>query len=145
MSDWANVSRGDEGEKPAWSKVENSTETAKPEASKAEEPAPRNFDRPPQRQQRRQEPREQREPKAPSCYDFGRTGSCRRANCPFSHVEGQGGVRQRDNNRGGRGGDRECFTFRDTGDCKFGDECRFSHGRIERKKERERERKKEKD
>lgn len=31
-------------------------------------------------------------------------------------------------NRGGNsGGQNVCFSFRDTGSCRFGDECRFSH------------------
>jgi len=40
----------------------------------------------------------------------------------------------RDNDSGGyrgggsSGGSRECFNFRDSGHCRYGDECRFSHG-----------------
>jgi len=41
---------------------------------------------------------------------------------------GYGGNNYGGGNRGGQGGgDRPCYNFRDNGNCRFGDSCRFSH------------------
>ena len=76
------------------------------------------------------------------CHQFNSTGSCRFGDsCRFAHGQrgGRGGAgRGRGRGRGGmRGGGRGgsnnqgqriCFGFRDTGECRFGDACHFSHG-----------------
>jgi len=73
---------------------------------------------------------EARAPKVNACYDFGRSGECRRAQCPFAHVRGEGAVSKpaREPREGSRDTKQQCFTFAETGDCKFGDQCRFAHG-----------------
>ena len=76
------------------------------------------------------------------CYEFRDSGTCRRGDrCTFNHDRGGSnrGGRGRGGARGGaRGGRRQgrahqqnrtgvCFAFRDSGSCRFGDECRFAH------------------
>jgi len=86
------------------------------------------------------------------CYSFQESGSCKFGNqCRYTHGDeptsgsaGGGGAPSRYNTGdryssgprsfgssfGGQrsGGAGPCYEFRDTGVCKFGDQCRFNHG-----------------
>ena len=76
------------------------------------------------------------------CYSFQETGNCKfGAQCRFSHGDDQqrqlgggggygGGYGGQRSYGGGFGGGRSagpCYEFRETGACKYGDNCRFSH------------------
>ena len=79
------------------------------------------------------------------CYSFQESGNCKfGAQCRFSHGDDQqrqqgggfgggggGGYGNRSyGGGGGFGGGRSagpCYEFRETGACKYGDNCRFSH------------------
>lgn len=73
------------------------------------------------------------------CYQYKDTGSCDYADrCRFWHGDQPPGAQKRE--FGGRSGGRDfsrndrggsqgvCYDFRDNGNCRFGDRCRFSHG-----------------
>jgi len=72
------------------------------------------------------------------CYQFKDTGACDYGdNCRFWHADkapGRDNSARRNNfgnddfGSGGSRGGGVCFQFRDTGDCSFGDRCRFNHG-----------------
>lgn len=73
-----------------------------------------------------------------TCYSFARDGQCRYgAQCRFSHQPGGSAPPPpRSSPPGGyfggsdrpRGGGGPCYQFKDTGSCRYGDQCRFTHG-----------------
>jgi hypothetical protein len=69
-------------------------------------------------------------PSREMCRDFGR-GTCTRINCRFQHVPEQFSgkrVRQTDSGWANSSQNEVCRHFRDWGNCRFGDDCRLSHG-----------------
>jgi len=79
------------------------------------------------------------------CYDYRDKGDCRFGeDCKFTHDGKMGSGKGRDRYEqgrrpgpydGGKGkgkdGPGECYDYRDKGDCRFGDTCRFTHdGRL---------------
>eukprot|EP00397_Hematodinium_sp_SG-2012_P069263 GEMP01117689.1.p1 GENE.GEMP01117689.1~~GEMP01117689.1.p1 ORF type:complete len:110 (+),score=25.35 GEMP01117689.1:34-363(+) len=74
------------------------------------------------------------------CFDFRDKGSCRFGDdCKFTH-EGAGGGGGQGYGKGGSygggkgyggksggGGGGPCYDYRDRGNCRFGDDCKFSH------------------
>lgn len=72
------------------------------------------------------------DPPSPRRNDYGDDGGYRRGG--YSDRRGRGGRRGGFNDRRGAGGfggrsqgGGVCFQFRDYGECRFGDGCRFSH------------------
>ncbi|CAE8661388.1 unnamed protein product [Polarella glacialis] len=59
--------------------------------------------------------------KSVDCFNCGGDHFAR--DCPDGSGKGKGTGK----GKGGGGGGGICFDFRDNGECKFGDECRFSH------------------
>jgi ATP-dependent RNA helicase MSS116 len=71
-------------------------------------------------------------PKGNACFEFQKTGSCSKAECRFEHSMQSSSndvpapAPKREKTAGKAAG--ECRDFERKGSCRYGDECKFSHG-----------------